>query len=114
LKRYPLPFTVRLIKFRKELYPGSQIARSYKSLVEIESDGQRHQALISMNKPLRFRRLTLFQASYSEAGVGRESSTFAVSQNSGRLLPYIASALSFLGLAIHFLVKMKKRESGDR
>ncbi|MBE0665039.1 MAG: hypothetical protein IH584_04385, partial [Candidatus Aminicenantes bacterium] len=49
---------------------------------------------------------TFYQSSYAEDGLGGESSTFSVVRNSGRWLPYIASALLFLGLAGHFLAML--------
>ena len=66
----------------------------------------RRVAVISMNRPLRVREYTFYQSSYVEDGMGRESSTFSVVRNAGRWLPYIASALIFLGLAGHFLAML--------
>ena len=59
-----------------------------------------------MNRPLRYRGYTFYQSSYAEDGRGGESSTFSVVRNSGRWLPYVASALLFLGLAGHFLAML--------
>ena len=102
-KRYPLPLTVKLIDFMKEVHPGTDVARSYKSKVEIESNGLNRETVIFMNNPLRYKNYTFYQASYSIDAQGRESSTLAVVRNSGRVLPYIASLTTFAGLVIHFL-----------
>ncbi len=59
-----------------------------------------------MNRPLRTGGYTFYQSSYAEDGRGGESSTFSVVRNSGRWLPYISSALLFLGLAWHFLAML--------
>jgi hypothetical protein len=88
------------------MHPGTDIPRSFSSRIEITTEGAHHQAVISMNRPLRYREYTFYQSSYSEDGMGGESSTFSVVRNSGRWLPYIASALIFLGLAGHFLVML--------
>ena len=105
-KHYPLPFLLRLNDFTVEWHPDTEIARSFKSLVEIipTGGGSSREVLISMNKPLRYKNFTLYQASYSIDQFGRESSTLAVVKNTGRLLPYIATFLTFAGLALHFLL----------
>ncbi len=102
-KHTPLPLTVKLIDFMKEVHPNTDIARSYKSKVEIESNGLNRETIIFMNNPLRYKNYTFYQASYSVDAQGRESSTLAVVKNSGRLLPYIASLTTFAGLVVHFL-----------
>ncbi len=105
-KNFPLPFLLRLKDFTVEWHPDTEVARSYKSLVEIipPGGGSSREVLISMNKPLRYKNFTLYQASYSIDKFGRESSTLAVVKNTGRLLPYIATFLTFAGLALHFLM----------
>lgn len=104
-KRSPLPFTLRLKDFTAEWYPNTEIARSYKSLVEITPvGGGSREVLISMNNPLRYKNLALYQSSYAVDKAGVESSTLAVVRNPGRLLPYFASFVTFGGLALHFLV----------
>ena len=101
-----LPIEIKLLDFEKTMHPGSGIPRSFSSRVEIVSGNTSRRAVISMNRPLRYRDYTFYQSSYAEDGMGRESSTFSVVRNSGRWLPYIASALLFLGLAGHFLAMM--------
>ena len=109
LRRFLLPATIKLIDFRKTLYPGSDIARSYESRVEIEQGPIRRAAVISMNKPLRLREYTFYQSSYSQGPGGGESSTLAVVRNSGRRLPYLATILIFIGLVFHFLLMLVSR-----
>jgi hypothetical protein len=107
LKRIILPLRLKLLAFRKTVYPGSDIPKSFASLVEIESGGLRRQASISMNHPLRFREYTFYQSSYGEDVRTGVNSTFAVVKNAGRWLPYISSALIFLGLVLHFFSKLR-------
>ncbi len=103
-KRFQLPITVNLIDFMMDKHPGTEMARSYKSKVEIEHDGIKREVLISMNQPLRFKDYTFYQSSYQIDSLGREASTLAVVKNAGRLLPYIATFVTFFGLAYHFLL----------
>jgi hypothetical protein len=118
LKRILLPLQLKLLDFNKTVYPGSEIPKSFTSRVEIESNGLRREALIAMNRPLRFRGYTFYQSSYAEGGPYGASSTFAVVRNAGRWLPYISSALIFLGLLLHFIVQLvaslKKSRSGGK
>lgn len=104
LKRYPLPFTLKLVDFMMEQHPGTNTARSFKSRVAIEINKAWREKLISMNNPLRYRDYTLYQSSYAIDKAGNESSTLAVVKNAGRLLPYIATCVTFSGLVIHFFV----------
>ncbi len=104
--RTALPMTVKLLDFARAMHPGSDIPRSFSSRVEISVAGRSRQAVISMNRPLRWRGYTFFQSSYADDGKGGESSTFSVVRNPGRRLPYAASAMIFLGLACHFLTML--------
>lgn len=104
LKRFSLPFTLKLKDFMVEYYPNTDMAQSYKSLVEVIVHGASREVLISMNKPLRYKNFALYQSSYGVDRLGREQSTLAVVKNSGRLIPYIATFMTFAGLAMHFLI----------
>lgn len=103
-KRFPLPFTIRLKDFMMERHPNTEVARSYQSLVEVLSRGVSREVLISMNEPLRHKSYALYQSSYAVDNAGRESSTLAVVKNAGRLLPYLATFVTFAGLAAHLLI----------
>jgi len=102
-----LPFALKLVDFEKVMHPGTDIPKSFTSRVEvIAGDGRSRSAVIAMNRPLRTGGYTFYQSSYAEEKDGVESSTFSVVRNSGRWLPYAASALLFLGLAWHFLAQI--------
>jgi hypothetical protein len=103
-KKYVLPLTIELLDFRAQFHPGTQTAKSFESTVKITHDGTSREVVISMNNPLRYRDYTFYQASYAIDSSGNEYSTFAVVKNFGRILPYIASLLTFGGLALHFLM----------
>lgn len=104
LKKYPLPFMVKLIDFITETHPGTDTARTYKSKVAVERGGAWREKLISMNNPLRYKNYTFYQSSFSVDRFNNEKSTLAVVRNSGRLLPYIATFVTFAGLVVHFFV----------
>lgn len=103
-EKYPLPATIKLIDFMMEKHPGTEVARTYKSKVEVQSHGASRDVTISMNEPLRIKEYTFYQSSYQIDPMGNETSTLAVVKNSGRLLPYIATFVVTIGLALHFLL----------
>ena len=104
-KHFPLPFAIRLDHFKAEFHPGTEMAKSYESLVTITTGTLERQVRIYMNNPLRYKDYTVYQASYDSDSVGRQSSTLAVVKNYARVLPYIACLLVFFGLALHFLIQ---------
>ena len=109
-KRYPLPLTVRLLDFEKAFHPNSQIPRSFSSQVMVNIQGVEREAHIKMNEPFRYLGYTFFQASYAETDTEVEVSTFAITRNYGRLIPYVATGVTFVGLVIHFLVMLLSRK----
>ena len=110
-KRFPLPMMISLIDFQREMHPGTEVAKSYSSRVEMQADAIQRELTISMNKPLRHHEYTLYQASFSQSQDGAEASTFAVARNYGRLVPYVATSVVVLGMLVHFLVVLVRRAS---
>ena len=104
-KRYPLPFTIKLDHFNAEFHPGTDVAKSYESLVSISTGTLERQARIFMNNPLRYKEYTLYQASYDVDQMGRQYSTLAVVKNFAKILPYIACFVVFFGLSLHFFIQ---------
>jgi len=100
-RRYYEPFSITLLDFKHDVYPGTQIARNFSSEVRLRDPerGEDRPALIYMNHPLRHRGLTFYQASYR----GEDTTMLQVVRNPSRLLPYIACALVFLGLSYQFI-----------
>jgi hypothetical protein len=99
-----VPFTVHLVDFEKEMYPGTTKPKSFKSVVNLVDGEVEQRSVIWMNHPLRHRNYTLFQASYIEGGA-RETTVLAVVRNVGRTFPYISSLIMCVGLLIHLLIK---------
>ncbi len=108
-RRYPLPLAVTLEDFERDFHPGTQMAKWYSSRVAIVGEGVQREVTISMNKPLRHREYTFYQASYAEEPTGWQSSTLAVARNYGRLVPYVATSIVALGMMVHFISAMLQR-----
>ncbi|MDQ1257085.1 MAG: hypothetical protein QG656_1686, partial [Candidatus Hydrogenedentes bacterium] len=119
-RSWPLPFTVQLDKFTRELYPGTQMPKAFKSDVTRIDGDDRQQAVISMNQPLRHKGYTLYQASYgpSNAPPGTPMySSLAVVRNPADQFPLYSCVIICFGLFIHFgqtLVGYLRAESRKR
>jgi uncharacterized membrane protein YeaQ/YmgE (transglycosylase-associated protein family) len=107
--RHPLPVLVTLKDFRREVHRGTEMARSFASKIEVEGEGLKRELTVSMNKPFRHRGLTFYQASFGSDGRGIEMSTFAVTRNHARLLPYIGTTIVVVGMMIHFCIMLVQR-----
>ncbi|HLF17407.1 MAG TPA: cytochrome c biogenesis protein ResB [Candidatus Omnitrophota bacterium] len=103
-QRYILPFTLKLIDFIKEEHPGTNTPKSFKSRVEIETNGAWREKLIYMNNPLRYKDYTFYQSAFSVDEQLNETSTLAVVKNSGQIMPYISTFVTFAGLIVHFVM----------
>ena len=98
-----LPFPLKLNKFTKADYPGTNTAMSYESLVEIGSSGV--EKLISMNEPLKQSGFTIYQASYILNPGEPPVSVFSVNQDPGRWIKYLGSLILSIGVIIYTLMK---------
>jgi len=108
-RTWPLPFTVRLDKFTRELHPGTQIPKVFMSEVtQIEGDSE--QAFrIAMNEPLRRAGYAFYQASWGPPDAGPNDALFsslAVAWNPADQVPLYGSTVICFGLLVHFLVKL--------
>ena len=101
MRRRALPFTLTLRKFKRVMYPGTDIPKSFSSLVRLNdpSKGEDRDVLIYMNNPLRYANKAFYQASF---GRDDKLSVLQVVENPGWLLPYLACILASLGLALQF------------
>lgn len=106
LKHYPLPFSLKLTDFVKNVHPGTDVPSSFESYADFNMGGTSRPVKIWMNNPLRHEGYTFFQASYAQAPGMVEKSTFAVVTNPGRVLPYVSSILVFGGMLLHFLLRL--------
>jgi hypothetical protein len=99
------PFSLTLLDFKHDVYPGTQIPKNFSSLVRLQrpSTGEDRKVLIYMNTPLRYAGLTFYQASYDPDNKG---SIFQVVRNPSRLIPYISCVLVATGLVVQFLIHL--------
>ena len=104
-KRTYLPFSIQLLDFKKVLHPGTEIAKSFSSEINLIENGIPRRVLIQMNEPLRHRGYTFFQSSFIEAPDG-ESTVLAIVKNYGRLFPYISSIIMAIGLLVHLFINI--------
>ena len=92
------------------MHPGTNIAKSYSSLVNLIENNVPRKILISMNEPLRHRGYTFYQASFIEEGF-KQTTVLATVKNHGRLFPYISTIIMCIGILYHMLFMIFKRKS---
>jgi hypothetical protein len=99
-----LPFSVTLVRFNNESYPGSRMAATYESTVRIDDpELGSFETLVSMNRPLHHRGYIFFQSSFVE---GRPMiSIFSVARAPGLPLVYLGTALIGAGILWMFYGK---------
>ncbi len=101
-----LPFSITLVDFEKQVYPGTDTAREYQSHVLITDGDLQWESVISMNAPLRYKGYTFFQSSFFETPSG-EVSVLAAVWNVGRAFPYISGLLMCIGLILHLFLRRR-------
>jgi hypothetical protein len=102
-KKTYLPFTITLLDFRHDRYPGTNIPSNFASQVRLEHPEANidKELMIFMNNPLRYEGMTFYQASFAKQD---QASMFQVVRNPGWLIPYIACTLVSIGLLYQFCV----------
>ncbi len=108
------PYSMHLIKFSHDVYPGTDIPRNFSSKVRVMDTERREdrEVLISMNSPFQYGRGSLFslggetfyQADYLKDG--RVGTVLQVVKNPGWILPYISCTMVALGMLIHFSLNL--------
>ena len=101
-----LPFEIELKDFKRELHPGTDMARGFSSDIVIKDGDVEWPYLIRMNEPLRYKGYTFYQSSFSLRPDG-EYSVLSVVRNQGRIFPYLASAIIFAGLLLHVFIRLR-------
>lgn len=102
LRRHHLPFSVQLLDFRHDTYPGTDIPKNFSSRVRVlnAATSESRESLISMNSPLRYGGRTFFQSDYDRDNQG---SVLQVVRNPGWLTPYVSCGMIGAGLCVQFL-----------
>ena len=109
--RRELPFTVKLLDFRKTTYPGTEMAAAFESDVEL-TDAQRGIMLmrtIKMNHPLKYRGYSLFQASFVDGPV--ETTVLSVRNDPGTPFVYAGFLIVISGVVSLFVMRPRLKEA---
>jgi hypothetical protein len=101
-ERFYLPFSLHLMEFHHDKYPGTDIPKNFSSRVRLQNlaNGENREVLIYMNNPLRYQGETFYQASFDTDDGG---SILQVVHNPGWLTPYFACVMVAVGLTWQFL-----------
>ncbi len=101
-ERFYLPFSLHLMEFHHDRYPGTDIPKNFSSRVRLQNlaNGENREVLIYMNNPLRYQGETFYQASFDTDDGG---SILQVVHNPGWLTPYFACVMVAIGLTWQFL-----------
>lgn len=95
----PLPFMLGLDDFRKEDYPGSDMAMEYESDVQLTiGDAEPVSLTISMNKPLEHDGWKVYQAGF----VGDSVTVLSVTKDPGLIPMYIGCTGLCIGIVMTF------------
>lgn len=118
-RRVDIQFPLKLKSFNVTRYQGTMRAMAYESVVEVPELGEQ---LISMNEPLKYKKLTIYQASFQEENGAPIASIFSVNHDPGRFLKYLGSLVMSIGIVLlmwfkHLdfkLARKSQKESGDK
>ncbi len=95
-----LPFSVRLMQFRIDHYPGTMRPSGFRSeVIVVEPDGRIAPAAIWMNHELEVHGWRLFQSSYKQEE-GRQATVLSVSRDPGQPIVFAGYVLLVLGMCI--------------
>lgn len=101
IRREYLPYSLELLEFIHERYPGTQIPKHFASRIKLHdrTHAEPIATTIQMNEPLRHAGLTFYQASFAPDDT---ASMLQVVRNPSWTAPYIACALMTLGMLVQF------------
>jgi hypothetical protein len=99
--RHYKPYSIELLKFQHDLYPGTDIPKNFASRVRLErpDTGEKREVLIYMNNPLRYAGETYYQSGWDPDDHG---TILQVVHNPSWLTPYLSCVLVGVGLVVHF------------
>lgn len=104
-QRFYKPFSLHLVEFRHDKYPGTEIPKNFSSQVRLQraDTGEDREVLIYMNNPLRYGGETFYQASFDPDNQG---TVLQVVHNPGWLTPYFSCVLVGVGMVWQFLTHL--------
>jgi hypothetical protein len=109
----PLPASLKLVNFSKQFHPGTQMLKEVRSQVKVKSKDLERDAVISMNKPLRYGSFTFYQASYSQQD-GKAVSNISVVYNPMRIFPYVISLIIVAGFLLHLCLTALRKANEQK
>jgi hypothetical protein len=100
-KRFYKSFTIQLVQFSHDRYPGTDLAKNFSSRIRLVDpvNHEDREALIYMNHPLRYQGMTFYQSSFENDD---KTSILQVVKNPVWLFPYASCALIALGMLLQF------------
>ncbi len=100
-RRYYKPFSLQLLEFRHDVYPGTEIPKNFSSRVRLMNPrtGENREVLIYMNNPLRYAGETFYQSGFDPDNHG---TILQVVHNPSWLTPYLSCVLVGVGLVVQF------------
>lgn len=103
LERFYKPYSLQLLKFRFDRYPGTDIPKNFSSRVRLRrpDTGEDREVLIYMNNPLRYAGETLYQADWDHED--EKGTILQVVHNPSWLTPYFSCVLVGVGLVVQFV-----------
>ncbi len=102
---WKLPVTLKLLDFRKTVYPGTEVPSGFESDVEL-TDPQRGLTIkrtINMNNPLKYRGFSFFQSGYLEGPT--ETTILSVRKDPGTPLVYLGCLIVVAGVISMFIFR---------
>jgi hypothetical protein len=104
-RRLYKPFSVQLLDFKHDVYPGTDTPKNFSSRVRLQrpDSGEKREVLIYMNSPLRYNGETFYQASFDRDDRG---TILQVVHNPSWLTPYFSCVLVAAGLIVQFMIHL--------
>jgi hypothetical protein len=105
LRRFYKPYSIQLMQFRHDVYPGTDIPKNFSSRVMLRrpDTGENREVLIYMNSPLRYAGETYYQSGFDPDNHG---TILQVVHNPSWLTPYFSCVLVGLGLTLQFMIHL--------
>jgi hypothetical protein len=116
-QKWRLPFSITLNEFIREVYPGTDKPRRFSSLVTVNYPERKEDVEVTMNLPLRSDGFAVFQSSFDMQQAGDKvikTSVFQIARNPSDHWPLFGFSLVFIGLLLHFSMKLFRFLSPSR
>jgi hypothetical protein len=104
-RRHYKPYSIQLLKFQHDVYPGTDIPKNFSSRVLLQrpQTGEKREVLIYMNNPLRYAGETFYQSGFDPDDRG---TILQVVHNPSWLTPYFSCVLVGVGLVVQFTISL--------